>query len=272
LQKKQMPNLVRQYAPSEWLKPFVFHYWEGVFNSDSGEPVQQKVLPNGGVELVVHRSDRRCELELGGQWVNSPGYSLIGLWSGPYRVRFRKRVEVFGIQFKPEGILPISGIPASEFVDDPADMEAVKGRDFRDLCHRLREIDSTPQRIQCVESFLEKQLRIKEPDRDYLAEAVGLIRREAGQISVEELSRQVFISRRQLEREFKANIGMSPKMYIRIARLNRAHRLLERDPSPNLAGLSYETGYADQAHFIREFKALTGVTSSEFVAGREVFI
>jgi AraC-like DNA-binding protein len=47
---------------------------------------------------------------------------------------------------------------------------------------------------------------------------------------------------------------------------------LERDPSPNLAGLSYETGYADQAHFIREFKALTGVTPSEFVAGREVFI
>lgn len=247
-----------KYPPSEILAPYLFNFWEAVFNPDASEAVQFKTLPNGTVELIIHLSDEHCGLIQQDSWVDSPEYTLIGLRTQPYPVRFRRRVEVFGIRFKPEGIPALFGIPAAEFLDRQTNMEEVLGGPFRTFCARLREAAGSRQRIEVAEAYLKEQLLRKAYYPDYFAKAVELIRKRAGQLSVEDLSSKVFISRRQLERAFREKLGLTPVQYIRLSRVLKAYEGLRNDPGANLGALSYSCGFADQAHFNRELKSWTG--------------
>ena len=93
-------------------------------------------------------------------------------------------------------------------------------------------------------------------DRNYLAEAASLIRNAKGNITIEEVSNTVSVGMRQLQRSFKDSMGTTPKGYLRIIRFRNA--LASLNNPHELADLAYDMGYADQAHFIREFKEFAG--------------
>jgi methylphosphotriester-DNA--protein-cysteine methyltransferase len=186
---------------------------------------------------------------------------------------FIRRVHVFGIRFKPEGLFPIFAVPAAEILSRFADVEMLVKRDFGDFCHRIKDAHSTGERISLAESFLLKKIGNKLGTPHYLHFASEIIRQRNGQISLQELAGEVFISPRQLEREFKQKIGISPKQYMRIARLNSVQKMINETTSKqDFSGISYDAGYADQAHFIRDFKYFTGKSPRRFIENRKHFI
>ena len=71
-------------------------------------------------------------------------------------------------------------------------------------------------------------------------------------------------SERTLERLFAERVGLSPKAFGRVARFRRAIERLQHPPGGPYARIALQVGYADQAHFIREFKAFAGVTPAAF--------
>ena len=72
---------------------------------------------------------------------------------------------------------------------------------------------------------------------------------------------------RRLERAFARAVGVSPKVLDRVLRLRRAIRALERG-TPGWSAIACEAGYADQAHLIREFRSLAGITPARWAAER----
>jgi AraC-like DNA-binding protein len=74
------------------------------------------------------------------------------------------------------------------------------------------------------------------------------------------------ISERSLQRLTARRIGLSPKWLIQRRRLHEAAERLSAEEAPDLARVALDLGYADQAHFGRDFKAVTGVTPGEFAA------
>lgn len=66
-----------------------------------------------------------------------------------------------------------------------------------------------------------------------------------------------------MERHFMEEIGISPKEMLQIFRINKAIRMLAKEPNANLAGLSYLSGYFDQSHFIKDIKRITGFTPGQ---------
>lgn len=263
---------VREVTPSAALQPYVENYWQAVFNPASSQVLSFKVVPRGVIELVLHLSDFHCDLEINEEWTQSPDHTLIGLWTEPYEVRFRKKVEVQGIRFKPDGFYALFGIPAAEFSRRSTDMEDVLGEAFCEYVGRLREALSAQERLRLTESFLLKMLQKNDGAAPYLHAAAELIRTQSENISVDQLSQKVFISPRQLEREFKTVIGISPKAYLRIARLHQAQQLLRQNRFANLAQLAYQCGYYDQSHFIRDFKKILGVVPTSFLEQQAHFI
>lgn len=151
-------------------------------------------------------------------------------------------------------------------------MEALAGPGFKTFFARLRAAALPSERLALSETFLCKKLESNAPGLYYLNRAAEMIRRRKGLISIDELAAKAYISPRQLEREFKQKIGMPPKQYMRLARLNEANRLLEEHDQPELAAIAYESGYADQAHFIRDFRHFTGEKPTAFLKEREQFI
>ena len=252
--------------------PYVELFWEGHFNTDNAQLLPQKVLPNGYVEAIVHLSDLHCELPVDASYQLSSDSTLIGLFSQPYEVHFKGEVQAFGIRFKPEGLYPILGVPAAEAIDGFMDMEVLTGNDFKEYCNKLRAVSLPAERIALTEAFLQKRLEGSTPELYYLNQAAEMIRRRKGLISIEELAGKAYISPRQLEREFNQKIGVTPKRYMRLARLNEVNRLLRKGGQLSLTAIAHDSGYADQAHFIRDFRHFTGEKPTVFIREREKFI
>lgn len=267
-----MSIIIKEFKPSVELNNYVELFWSGDFNVNSTSFLSQRVIPNGYVELIIHLTDFHCELLQGSGFSPSPDYTLIGLFTKPYDVHFKKLVKVFGIRFKPEGIYYAFGVPASEIHHSFADLEDIAGRSIKELCARLIEASNVNQMISLSENYLLENINKSKLNLYYLNRAANLIRKSNGKISIEELAGKVYISSRQLEREFKQKMGISPKRYMRIARLNEVNRKILSGERVDFTSLSHSSGYSDQAHFIREFKDFTGESPKLFLDKKERFI
>lgn len=262
-----------EHSPHRNLAPYVHTYWSARFNLNATPGFTQSVVPNGYVELIIHLSDDHCMLgESATDTGSSPDYTLIGIHTNQYRVRFDKTVCVFGIRFYPEGISNIFGLPPATVASTYADMLDVPGRDISAFCHQLRECNDTATRIALADAHLNKLLARNINTFDYTAVAARIVRQHAGLITQKDLMREVPISPRQLQRGFKDRFGLTTKAYMRIARLNAVQRYMRAQATPDFATIAYENGYADQSHFIREFKAFTGAPPAEFIRSGSRFI
>lgn len=267
-----MSTTIHEFAPSRALAPYVELIWEASFNTVSDPLLQLKVVPNGFLELIIHVSDRHCQLARRGIWIPSPDYTIIGLHTEPYEVRFSGEVRVTAIRIKPEAVRNLFGIPASEFHRQYEDMEMVLGAGFRSFCSKLIETELQSHRLDLIEVWLLGRLERNGLPLTYVNHAAEMIRDVDGYIGVEDLCSRVYISKRQLEREFRRQVGITPKMYMRIARLNAVHRVLQTQDVQDLSRIAYRYGYADQSHFIRDFREFTGERPGLFVKNREDFI
>lgn len=257
--------------PCESLRPFVELFWEGSFNTNASGQISMKLIPNGCLELIIHLNDIHCNLHKNNSWSQTPDYMIIGLYTRPYEVRFKNHVKVFGIRFKPEGIYNVFGVPALLLKERYEDMAMVLGSKFKEFSHRLREEKSIAGMISRSENYLLKSLLDNKIELNYVNLAADLIRNTKG-IKIEDLTRKLHISQRQLERGFKKKVGISPKHYLRITRINEVLRILNDNKSIDLTSVAYHCGYFDQAHFIKDFKRITGIKPTIFIRERKQII
>lgn len=266
-----MGVFIQKFRPSPALKPYIEYYWQGDFNTSAISLLSQQIVPDGFIDLIIHLTDTRCEFIQNHSFTSTPDYLIVGLYTRSFPIQFRGLAKVFGISFKPEGIYQIFGVSAAELQETFIDLESLNRKYFRDFCHRLREKISTAEMILQCEQFFLQQLHHIKLQHYYLNCAAELIRQQKGKVSMEALAAQSCISIRQLEREFKQKIGLSPKQYMRLARLSEVNRLLDSGKDIDLTGLSYACGFADQAHFSREFKEFIGEKPTAFLKEREKF-
>lgn len=266
-----MGNQVIEYSPCERLQPFVELYWEGSFNVNATRSISMQLIPNGCLELIIHLNDLHCDLQKDDRWSQTPDYMIIGLFTNPYEIQFKNHVKVFAIRFKPEGIYNVFGVPASEFKERFEDMSMVIGQEFRDFSHRIREEKNILNMIKRAEGYLLKNLQSNKIDISYVNQAAELIR-NSNVIKIDKLASQLYISKRQLEREFKNKVGISPKHYFRITRINEVLRCLSGNQKMDLTDVAYYCGYYDQAHFIHDFKTIAGIKPGIFKGKRGLLI
>ncbi len=86
-----------------------------------------------------------------------------------------------------------------------------------------------------------------------------------GSASINSILKDDLSKRRQLERNFKKQIGVSPKQLGKVIRLQTALKMILNQKSENLTNIAYENEYFDQAHFIKDFREFTGINPKEFL-------
>ncbi|MER5635684.1 helix-turn-helix domain-containing protein [Kitasatospora sp. NPDC002227] len=136
------------------------------------------------------------------------------------------------------------------------------------LREQLFEAPGWEARARLLDGFLLGRLADSRP----WAPAVEWVWRElnlnAGQVGVQEMADEVGWSRRRLEMLFREQVGLPPKSCARILRLQRALREYRDAPDRDGAQVALRSGYFDQAHLSREFRATLGCTPSQFLAHR----
>jgi AraC-like DNA-binding protein len=98
-----------------------------------------------------------------------------------------------------------------------------------------------------------------------VALALAEFRREAPAPAVGDVVDRIGLSARTFIRLFVTEVGLTPKLFCRVRRFQRALRLARGGQPAGWAGIALDCGYCDQAHLIRDFRALSGFTPTEFL-------
>ncbi|HEX4358980.1 MAG TPA: helix-turn-helix domain-containing protein [Pseudonocardia sp.] len=207
---------------------------------------RQRVLPDGHADVLV---DERGRAVLVGP---ATGVALPVLPAG---------ATVWGLRWRFDGVRPVFGVPASALTDAVVPLDALlDGPRARALADAVGCNDEAAVRA------VGRWLGGVRPDARVGAAARLLWHGPA--LDVAEVAARVGLSARQLRRALHTEVGLGPKTFQRIGRLQRFLALAEAGPGQGLAVLAAEAGYADQPHLSRETRALAGLTAVELLAHR----
>ncbi|VAW29110.1 Transcriptional regulator, AraC family [hydrothermal vent metagenome] len=251
------------FEPNNELAEFVKCYWTLDSEKDK-TPRINTIIPDGTMKLIFHYGDLyKNHLDNGESFI-LPKYFLIGQLTRPFLVEPLGITGSFVVRFHPNGFSPFTTISIKEMENTAVPLEKLFGKDGREIGENVLNAKSTSERIEIIETFLLNRLIDRKNIDNIVKLTVETILTANGQLSVNELSSQNNINRRQLTRKFSSTIGLSPKQLSKTIRLQNTLKTLMSKNNKSLTELAYENEYYDQAHFIKEFKEFTGLTPKEF--------
>lgn len=224
-------------------------------------------LPSHHLTLVVELLGPLSVAMAGGS-VSAHGI-VGGLHTAPALIDASRPQEGLQYGLTPLGTRVLLGVPAGELRGSVVDLTAVVGSSGLRLVDRLRATADWSERFRLLDgALLERLSRTRwgagpgvQPE---VAEAWRVILATQGTVPVASVAAHVGWGRRHLAERFRAATGLTPKEAARVARFERAQRLLRSRRLP-LADLAVECGYADQPHLAREWRALSGASITTWV-------
>jgi len=252
-------------APAAALAPFVDHYWVTRWDRRGQPPRDAASLLDPCVHLQVR--DGRAE--------------IMGVVRGTFRMRIEGVGCVVGVKFRSGGFFPFVLRPVVEWTDRVVPAEDVfpgsSGADAtwaRALSDAVAECGGDAAAHAAIITahldafFLGARVPEQDPTAADVGDLVSLIATRGDVRRVSNLARASGRSERTLHRLFARYVGVSPAWVIRRHRLRAAAERLTKWPPADVRALAWDLGYADQAHFIRDFRATIGVTPGAYVQAR----
>ena len=251
------------FEPSPELSPLIKCYW--TLDAPKIEPSEiQTIVPDGCMEMIFHHGDLYRQYLQDGNSIIQPRCFVIGQLTRPLEIEPTGKIGIFSVRFHPFGFTPFTTKPIKAFENSAIDLSEVFGKEGLDIATNILKAATSQKRLEIIDAFLQNRLTQSQTIDQIVESTVETILTANGQISIHELSQQTRVNRRQLERKFAAVIGLSPKRLSKTIRLQAVFKMLLNKQYKNLTDLAYEGDYYDQAHFVKDFKELTGFTPKEF--------
>lgn len=246
------------------LVPYVEAVWVQEPAAAAGSAGEYAVLPRPCSAVgFQYRGRLSVVRDSGARLLASSG--ITGVQSTARRFQGEVDTRSVIVALRPHGAFALFGCAANELADRHVALEdLLAGGAVRGVQERVCEAGGTVTTDSVVQGFLLECLgRVGREVHGGVVEAVEVIRSSRGMVGIEQIARRVGVSRRQLERLFKVQVGVGPKELASLARFEGGVEALPRRRS--WAQLACDMGYADQAHFIRSFTRRAGVTPGEYV-------
>jgi AraC-like DNA-binding protein len=264
-----------EFDPLPAMAPFLERVWtlEGHADALAGEP--QVVLPDGRPELIFHFGDpfeRVDVLETGTIRTVQPRLLFAGQLTRQLVLQPTGRIAVLGLRFHPFGAAALFSRPQHQLAGTTLavrDLSNCAAGKLEPILCSTAGLDAAAVLAQDALASLSDDSRLDAR----LTDAVREIERSHGLVSIDRVAECVGMTRRHMERQFRQVVGITPKRLARIARFQRAVRFLEGDGDAGRQGgaiTAAACGYADQAHFIRDFRSLAGCPPGQHLLSKGV--
>lgn len=246
------------YKPCKTLLPYIRYYW--VFKSD--QILNTFTFPIGCPQIIFHKKTPLLIPELG-IWQDT--ITISGQVNFSSHIYTNGHTEMIVVVFQLHTLNLFLNIPTNSFYNQEVFGFGIENKSLIELSKRILDCEDNNLCIQYIEKWLLLQVSAMRMGTEYkfqrINEPISQILKTS-QVSVNELSSMACLSKKQFEREFKTFVGMGPKEYTHIVRLQKALSFLQHQKSTgiNHAQIALASGYADQSHYIREFKKHCGYT------------
>jgi AraC-like DNA-binding protein len=229
-------------------------------SATSGEYQPQPVVPDGRLELLVHRGDPFRRVDPDGVARVQDSLLVAGQLTRPIHVQPGSIIDVVGVRLNPLGASALLGLPLSDLTNAVVTLRAINPKVATALEAAASIAGSQAERAHAITRALVRSFS-SVPDARMVAAAGCIAAPFPG--SLNKLALGYGMSTKTFERRFYSEVGLSPKMYQRVVRFRRIFAQLEKTRGRG-APIATAAGYFDQAHMIRDFKQFTGTTPRRF--------
>ena len=235
---------VQHHVPGPPLSEHVGLLW--LYDGWVAGHARERLLPTGSMNLIVGLRDRMA--------------LFVGAYSEPGLLDTSRAISVIGAYFHPGGAFPFLDLPANELHNLDVNLEdlwpAGEARVLREQLHAAR----MERKIGVLERALIERLR--RPRNPFVAFALREFRRP---LPVKAVADRIGVSQRTFIQSFAREVGMTPKLFCRVTRFQRALRMVHRRAEVDWAEVALACGYFDQPHFNRDFREFSGLTPSQYL-------
>lgn len=271
-------------SPSPTLAPYVdfyidlyqggsnlaLHRFDRIDQTDQTESTlgSHRIFPAPATSIAFGYGGGRASMQIGDlppELCCKASYS--GYATGPKRYLWHQAGGVFVVVFKAWGLSRFTSFPLQEGENTMLDLTHLFGNEADRYADQVQEAANVAERKEVVEHFLLSILSKRDRfspgvDDRFILQVTNQMVASAGGLRVAAMADECGISRKQFDRRFLREVGMAPKLFNRLVRFQYAIGLLQG--SMRTVEVAYESGFFDQAHFNRDFRALSGITPGQF--------
>jgi len=238
--------------------------------------LHEKILPQNNIELMFNlarpfgvpnrapaqRTFRRA-------WISGMQQEWL-MVTPQYETRLPS--YLLSVRMPPSGAYRVLDMPMHEVALNVIELDDALGDEVNSVHEQLGNCSEPGRQFGILCEFVRRRIngsRVRLRADALLA--IGSLARSHGSHRIEELCRDLGVSRKHLGKLLHAHVGLSPKAYARMFRFRRVVDLVSNDVRKlDWAQLAMSCGYFDQAHFNREFRAFAGMTPGEYAASGSV--
>ena len=255
-------KMYTELKPGNLIAPYVEAYW--IIDKIGETKDLQSILPDGCVDIIISLGDTSID---NGFEQNIP--YVFGTHTTFSEAPGTGDIKMLGIRFKPAVFKLFTQTPISEFTNRKIDIfsfQSIFDHSFYSRIEKAIE-DNLPMAaiIGNIEQFLISKLPVLPSIDKRIQHALSLISTYSGNLTIDKLSTECCLSERQLERRFKTEVGIGPKIFSRIFKFRETKNRLNSGTWSNLQELAWDSGYFDNAHMTKEFLKFSGTLPSDSV-------
>ena len=255
-----------RYIPQSPLTTFVDSLW--LYENYQPSHAKERRLPDGSMELVINLHEDVIRLydpqhpdrfrSVGGSAISGPQTEYVILDTAC-------QSAMMGVHFKPGGAFPFLNFPAIELRDETVSLDVLWGAKADELRDRLRSTSNPDCRFHLLEQALLAQLTKPLARHPAVAFALKEFQNAAHSRTVTDITEQIGLSSRRFISLFNQEVGLTPKLFCRIRRFQEALQYIRSGGHIEWADIALTCGYFDQAHFIHDFQAFSGLNPSAYL-------
>lgn len=256
------------HCPGPPLAGFIEMLW--YYRGGASAHARERLMPDGTMSIIINlREDSlpvydrqdpaKFDLRRGTLWVGAQSEVSI--------IDTECQAELMGVQFRPGGAAAFMDRPAGDLHGLEVNLESIWGERATELRASLVDGPTVSSKFRVLARMLRARLRPTARPHPVVAFALHKFHTEP-ECRLAELVDCTGYSARRFIELFSAGVGLTPKLYQRVARFQSVLRWLHAGPSADFAGLAHAGGYYDQAHFNHEFRAFSGLTPAAYLTQR----
>lgn len=240
------------FTPSDTLSVFIQTYWH--LKPTNNKFLSQKIVTDGGSGIIFN-FDTSCENAI---LLTCPRLKAL-------HFPITNTTDIIGIRFLPGGAYPFLKKFTQCKNGNTINLSNQDISQIEQIYESMKNAKTIQERINILNNFFLKQLQdFERVPSLWIFEVIDTMKSHEGNLKINELSKKLSLSMRQFERLFKKEVGLSPKQFSKILRMQKARSLISSKNFDSLTDISYESNYFDQAHFIKDFKVFVEETPKEY--------
>ena len=251
----------KEYLPNALLAPYIECYWSAIADNPPFQE-EEALIPDGTIELMFNYGDPYFQV-IDHQKIKVKGSHVIGVRSKSLWISQSANQNFFCIRFKPGGTYPFFKIPAYLFSNQFIGIDDLLNSEYKELEEKIFNLTNDLERVKLANNFFMKKITSFSPAS--VTSENFFLATSSTSTNLSELAGMLNVSIKTLERHVKQTSGLTPELYFIIQRFNFSIKLMYSGKYNSLTEIAYASGYADQSHFIKEFKRLTNETPLQFL-------